>query len=158
MNYKIELSSEEVPKKWYNINADLPCELPMPKNSEGRNQIEFNSLEDLVPKDHLLRKIENALDFNFIYDEVAELYSAIGRPSIDPVVLVKIVLIQYLFGISSMRQTIKEIEVNIAYRWFLGYSISEAIPHFSTFSKNYERRFKDSDLFAKIFARILEKA
>ena len=128
------------------------------KSNEGRNQIEFNSLEDLVPKDHLLRKIENALDFNFIYDEVAELYSAIGRPSIDPVVLVKIVLIQYLFGISSMRQTIKEIEVNIAYRWFLGYSISEAIPHFSTFSKNYERRFKDSDLFAKIFARILEKA
>lgn len=128
------------------------------KSNEGRVQVEFNSLEDLVPKDHLLRKIENALDFNFIYDEVAELYSAIGRPSIDPVVLIKIVLIQYLFGISSMRQTIKEIEVNIAYRWFLGYSISEAIPHFSTFSKNYERRFKNSELFSKIFIKILERA
>ena len=128
------------------------------KTNEGRHQIEFNSLEDLVPKDHLLRKVENAIDFNFIYDEVAELYSAIGRPSIDPVVLIKIVLIQYLFGISSMRQTIREIEVNIAYRWFLGYSISEAIPHFSTFSKNYERRFKDTDLFSKIFIRILEIA
>lgn len=128
------------------------------KSNEGRVQVEFNSLEDLVPKDHLLRKIENALDFNFIYDEVAELYSAIGRPSIDPVVLIKIVLIQYLFGISSMRQTIKEIEVNIAYRWFLGYSISEAIPHFSIFSKNYERRFKNSELFSKIFIKILERA
>ena len=128
------------------------------KTNEGRHQIEFNSLEDLVPKDHLLRKVENAIDFNFIYDEVAELYSAIGRPSIDPVVLIKIVLIQYLFGISSMRQTIREIEVNIAYRWFLGYSISEAIPHFSTFSKNYERRFKDTDLFSKIFIKILEIA
>jgi transposase len=128
------------------------------KNNEGRHQVEFNSLEDLVPKDHLLRKVENVLDFNFIYDEVAELYSAIGRPSIDPVVLIKIVLIQYLFGISSMRQTIKEIQVNIAYRWFLGYSISEAIPHFSTFSKNYERRFKGTDLFTKIFIRILEIA
>lgn len=128
------------------------------KSNEGRVQVEFNSLEDLVPKNHLLRKIESALDFNFIYDEVAELYSAIGRPSIDPVVLIKIVLIQYLFGISSMRQTIREIQVNIAYRWFLGYSISEAIPHFSTFSKNYERRFKDSELFSKIFIKILEKA
>ena len=59
-----------------------------------------------MPKDHLLRKIENALDFNFIYDEAVELYSDIERPSIDPVILVKIVLIQYLFGISSMRQTI----------------------------------------------------
>ena len=128
------------------------------KSNEGRNQVEFNSLEDLVPQDHLLRKIENALDFNFIYDEVAELYSAVGRPSVDPVVLIKIVLIQYLFGISSMRQTIKEIQVNIAYRWFLGYSISEAIPHFSTFSKNYERRFKDSNLFTNIFTKILEVA
>lgn len=128
------------------------------KTNEGRHQIEFNSLEDLVPKDHLLRKVENAIDFNFIYDEVAELYSAIGRPSIDPVVLIKIVLIQYLFGISSMRQTIREIEVNIAYRWFLGYSISEAIPHFSTFSKNYERRFKDTDLFEVIFKKILAQA
>lgn len=128
------------------------------KSNEGRIQVEFNSLEDLVLKDHLLRKIENTLDFNFIYDLVAELYYAIGRPSIDPVVLVKIVLIQYLFGISSMRQTIREIEVNIAYRWFLGYSISKVIPHFSTFSKNYERRFKDSELFSKIFIKILKKA
>lgn len=58
----------------------------------------------------------------------------------------------------SMRQTIREIEVNLAYRWFLGYSISEKIPHFSTFNKNYERRFKNTNLFNKIFVRILEIA
>lgn len=128
------------------------------RGKELRTQIEFNSLEDLVPKDHLLRKVDQAIDFNFIYNEVSELYSDFGRPSIDPVVLIKIVLIQYLFGIPSMRQTIKEIQVNVAYRWFIGYSISEPIPHFSTFSKNYERRFGETDLFTKIFTEILKIA
>ena len=128
------------------------------KDTENRFQIEFNSIDALVPKNHLVRKIDAAIDFNFIYDEVAELYSASGAPSIDPVVLIKIVMIQYLFGIPSMRQTIREIEVNIAYRWFLGYSFNEKIPHFSTFNKNYERRFKNTDLFTKIFTKILEEA
>ena len=128
------------------------------KIDDSRKQVEFNSLEDLVPRDHLLRKVDKAINFDFIYDEVKHLYSDIGRPSVDPVVLIKIVLIQYLFGIPSMRQTIAEIQVNIAYRWFMGYSISESIPHFSTFSKNYSRRFKDSDVFSTIFAKILEIA
>ena len=104
-------------------------------------------LDGLVPENHLVRKIENTIDFSFIYDKVKDLYSPLGAPSIDPVVLIKIVLIQYLFGIPSMRQTIREIEVNVAYRWFLGYSLTEKIPHFSTFNKNYERRFKNTDLF-----------
>lgn len=128
------------------------------RGKELRSQLEFNSLEELVPKDHLLRKTDKTVDFNFIYDEVAELYSDFGRPSIDPVVLIKIVLIQYLFGIPSMRQTIREIQVNIAYRWFLGYSMSEKIPHFSTFNKNYERRFKNTEVFTNIFVKILEIA
>lgn len=128
------------------------------RDLDNRLQIEFNSVDALVPKDHLVRKIDKAIDFNFIYDEVAELYSASGAPSIDPVVLIKIVLIQYLFGIPSMRQTIREIEVNIAYRWFIGYSFTEKIPHFSTFNKNYERRFKDTNLFNNIFTKILEEA
>ena len=87
-------------------------------------------IDDLVPKDHILRDIDKAIDFSFIYDEVKELYCRDnGRPSIDPVVLFKIVMIQYTFGIRSMRQTIKEIEVNMAYRWFLGYDMIEKIPH-----------------------------
>lgn len=80
-----------------------------------------------------------------------------GRPSMDPVTLIKIPFIQYLYGIKSMRQTIKDIEVNAAYRWFLGIDFTDAVPHFTTFGKNYTRRFKDTDLFEQIFQRILEE-
>ena len=101
------------------------------------------SIEQLVPQDHILRKIDAAIDFDFIYDLVEERYCPDnGRPSIDPVVLIKIAVIQYMFGIKSMRQTIKEIEVNIAYRWFLGLDFYDKVPHFSTFGKNYKRRFE----------------
>jgi len=128
-------------------------------NYEGRFQVSVHSLDELVPKNHLVRKIENAIDFSFIYDLVRDKYSAeTGRPSVDPVVLIKIVLIQYLFGIRSMRQTIREIETNVAYRWFLGYDFAQPIPHFTTFGKNYVRRFRDTDVFESIFARILEEA
>jgi len=126
---------------------------------EKIKQVEMVCIEDLVPKNHLLRDIDKALDFSFIYDLVRDLYCEDnGRPSIDPVVLFKIVLIQYTFGIRSMRQTIKEIEVNMAYRWFLGYSMTEAIPHFTTFGKNYSRRFVGTDIFEQIFERILMEA
>lgn len=126
---------------------------------DGRTQVSFVSLDELVPKDHLVRKIDKAMDFNFIYDLVQDLYCEDnGRPSIDPVVLIKIALIQCIFGIRSMRQTIKEIETNNAYRWFIGYDFTQPIPHFSTLGKNYVRRFRDTDIFEKIFIRILEEA
>ncbi|WP_144526358.1 IS1182 family transposase, partial [Bacillus pumilus] len=129
------------------------------REEERRNQLEVVALDELVPQDHLVRKIDQAIDFDFIYDLVKDHYSSDnGRPSVDPVVLIKMVLIQYLFGIRSMRQTIKEIETNVAYRWFIGYGFSEKIPHFSTFGKNYVRRFHDTDLFEQIFYRILREA
>lgn len=116
-------------------------------------------IEDLVPQDHLLRKIENAIDFGFVYDEVKGLYSSDnGRPSIDPVCLVKLCVINYLYGYNSMRRTIRECEVNMAYRWFIGYGIEEKVPHFSTFGKNYMRRFEGTDIFEKIFTRVLDEA
>ena len=127
-------------------------------NKNERNQMEFISLETLVPENHLVRKIDAAMDFSFIYDVVQDLYKPYGRESIDPVVLVKIPLIQYLFGIPSMRRTIEEIEVNFAYRWFLGYGLNEKIPHFSTFGKNYSRRFQNSTIFEDIFTEILKEA
>jgi len=124
-----------------------------------RSQIEMLCLDQLVPEDHLVRKLEAAIDFNFIYDLVSDKYSMdIGRPSIDPVVLFKIVFIQYIFGIKSMRQTIAEIQTNVAYRWFIKYGLNEQIPHFTTIGKNYVRRFKDTDIFEKIFVKILEEA
>lgn len=79
---------------------------------ERQGQTHIINIEDLVPKDHILREIDAAIDFNFIYDEVKGMYSDfdVGRPGIDPVSLFKIVMVQYIFGIRSMRQTIKEIE------------------------------------------------
>ena len=126
------------------------------KNGRKEPQMQIVSLEQLVPEDHLLRKIDAAVDFDFIYDLVEEKYSTeTGRPSIDPVTLIKIPIIQYMFGIKSMRQTIKEIEVNVAYRWFLGLDFYDKVPHFSTFGKNYKRRFEGTDLFEQIFQQIL---
>ncbi len=127
-------------------------------NPIQRDQIEMIALDELVPADHLVRKIEAAIDFSFIYDLVKDMYSEVGRPSIDPVILIKLSFIQYTFGIRSMRQTIEELKTNMAYRWFLGYGFHDKVPHFSTFGKNYERRFKNSDLFEQIFYRILKTA
>ena len=124
--------------------------------NDKKTQIQMISLDQLVPEDHLLRKIDRYIDFSFIYGLVEEKYSTeTGRPSIDPVVLIKIAIIQFMFGIKSMRQTIKEIEVNVAYRWFLGLDFYDKVPHFSTFGKNYKRRFEGTDLFEQIFMEIL---
>ena len=120
-----------------------------------REQIQMFCMDDMVPSDHLLRIIDKAINWNFIYDLVEDKYShETGRPSLDPVMLIKIPLIQYLYGIKSMRQTVKDIEVNVAYRWFLGLGMYDDVPHFSTFGKNYTRRFKDTDLFEQIFSHI----
>ena len=114
------------------------------------------TLEQLVPQDHLVRKIDAVVDVDFIYRAVEKLYSEnLGRPSIDPVLLIKMALLQYVFGIPSMRRTIKEIETNVAYRWFLGLGLDEKVPHFSTFGKNYIRRFQDTDVFETIFYHVL---
>ncbi len=128
------------------------------QKEKARTQIAFVCTDDLVPQDHLLRIIDKAIDWSFIYDLVRDKYSPDqGRPSIDPVTLIKIPLIQYLYGIKSMRQTIKEIEVNVAFRWFLGLEFYDKVPHFSTFGKNYSRRFEGTDLFEQIFKHILEE-
>ena len=128
------------------------------KYSGNRDQIEFVSLEDLVPENHLLRQIDAAVNFNKIYEFVEDLYCEDnGRPSIDPVVLFKIVLIQHVFGIPSLRRTIEEINVNIAYRWFIGYSLHEQIPHFATVSYNFKHRFNNSTV-EYVFRWILKEA
>ena len=126
--------------------------------AKSREQVQFVSLDDLVPKDHLVRKLENAIDWSFIYELVEETYSTDnGRPSLDPVTLIKLPILQYMFGIRSMRQTVREVEVNNAYRWFLGLDLQDPVPHFSTLGKNYTRRFKDTDLFEQIIQRILSE-
>jgi len=115
------------------------------------------TIEDLVPQSHFLRKVDRLLNFGFIYDEVCDLYSPRGRPSIDPVILIKTLLVGYLYGIDSERQLEMEIQVNIAYRWFLGLDLDEKIPNHSTMSQNRRRRFNGTELFRKLFERVLSE-
>ena len=112
------------------------------KETEQRQTIEMLCTDMLVPKGHLLRKIDAAVNFARIYELVEDLYCEDnGRPSCDPVVLFKLVLIQHLFGIRSLRQTMRDAEVNVAYRWFLGYAMSQQLPHFATISYAFRHRF-----------------
>ena len=127
------------------------------KERKNRDQIEIFSIEEFVPTEHLLRKIDSAIDFSHIYDIVEELYCADnGRPSIDPVVIFKMVLIQHLYGLPSLRRTVEEIKMNVAYRWFLGYLMNEQIPHFSTISYNFKHRYTEETI-EKIFYWILKE-
>ena len=128
-------------------------------NKNIQSEILMTTMEELVPEDSLFRKVDKYIDFTFIYDEVKDLYcNDNGRPSIDPVVLFKIVFIQAIDGLKSMRQTCKKIKVDAEYRWFLGIPFGQDTPHFSTFSKNYERRFQGTDIFENIFVNIVNQA
>ncbi|QKJ15447.1 IS1182 family transposase [Yersinia kristensenii] len=127
--------------------------------SPQQYQLEMVTLEELVPKDHLVRKVDAAIDFEFIRDAVAHLYCHDnGRPAIDPVVLFKMMLLGYLFGIPSERRLVKEIEVNVAYRWFLRMGLTDKIPDASTLSQNRIRRFNGTDIFQQVFDNIVEQA
>ncbi len=127
-------------------------------NQDRRGDVVMVDVEQLVPKEHLLRKIERVMEYDWLYERLSPYYChEIGRDGIDPVVLVKMVLIQHLFGIPSLRQTHREIEVNVAYRWFLGYSLMDKIPHFATVSYAFCRRFPP-ELACEIFERILNLA
>ncbi|GHV44753.1 hypothetical protein FACS189492_1560 [Clostridia bacterium] len=108
-----------------------------------------------MPRDHLLRKIERAVDFEEI-DAMTAPYDCEdnGRPAVDPVVLVKMVRIQHLFGIRSLRQTVEEIKVNLAYRWFLGCGIDTPIPHFTTVIYAFATRFS-SELTEQILRNLI---
>ncbi len=108
------------------------------KGNDRRNRGEIIYIDDLVPKDRLLRKIDVAVDFTKIYEIVEALYCKNNdRPSTDPVVQFKTAMIQHLYGITSLRRTAEKISLNIAYRWFLGYSLSEKTPHFTTLNNNF---------------------
>lgn len=127
------------------------------KHITGRNSPEICTIEDLVPAHHIVRAVDASVDWGRIYDSVEALYNAdIGRPGVDPVVLIKIVLIQHIFRLRSLRQTVSEIEINLAYRWFIGYSLLEKIPHFSTVSANFVHRIK-GELFDSIFADVIDE-
>jgi len=131
----------------------------LPKNKDTQSSLEFVSIEELVPEEHLLRKVDRAIDFEFIRDRVKELYCLDnGRPAIDPVVLFKMLVIGYLFGIRSERQLVRDIEVNMAYRWFLGLGLRDTVPDASTISQNRRRRFTESTIYQEVFDEIVLQA
>ena len=129
------------------------------RERDGRREVAVTDIEALVPENHLVRKIEKVMDYEWIYERVAPYYSAAKnvRPGTDPVVLVKMVLLQHLFGIPSLRQTYQRACDTISYRWFLGYGLLDKLPHFATVSYAFCRRFPE-ELATEIFEHILNKA
>lgn len=129
------------------------------ENENPQLQYELVCMEALVPKDHLLRQIQAHIDFSFITEKVKDLYHpSQGRPPIHPVRLFKMLLIGYLFDVRSERRLEKEIEVNIAYRWFLGLSFEDSVPHHSTISWNRQHRFKGTTVFQDVFDEVVRLA
>lgn len=127
---------------------------------QGRKEIEPQlfyqvSLEQMVPEDHLVRRLAEALDLNWVRSATAAYYSHTGRPSLDPVVIAKLLLLGYLYDIGSERQLMREVQVNLAYRWYLGYDLDEAIPDHSDLSKA-RRRFGLA-FFEQLFGAILAR-
>jgi len=112
-------------------------------------------LEDQIPETHLLRLIEKHISFAFVRERLKDSYSETGRPSIDPELLLRILLIGYLYGITSERKLVEELRMHLAWRWFTGLGFDQEIPHHSTFSKNRHGRFQESKLFEQLFEEIV---
>ncbi|MGI9071985.1 MAG: transposase [Bryobacteraceae bacterium] len=114
-------------------------------------------IEDHIPEDHLLRLVDRHIDFAFVRETLKESYSHTGRPSIDPEVLLRILLIGYLYGITSERRLVEDVGMHLAYRWFTGLGFDQEVPHHSTFSKNRHGRFQESPLFLELLERIVQQ-
>jgi transposase len=114
-------------------------------------------LEDQIPDDHLLKRLDRRLDFGFVRERLRDTYSAIGRPSIDPKVLLRFLLVGYLYGITSERRLMEEVRMHLAYRWFSRLGFEREIPDHSTFSKNRHGRFRGVGIFVEIFEEIVRR-
>jgi transposase len=115
------------------------------------------SLENHVPEGHLLRRIDALMDFSDVRVHLAPFYSAIGRPSIDPELMIRMLVVGYCFGIRSERRLCEEVHLNLAYRWFCRLGLRSAIPDHSTFSKNRHGRFRESGLLRHVFEMVLRR-
>ena len=124
-------------------------------NEQGPLFYEF-CLDEAVPDDHLVRKIDAVLDLSWVYAELAPHYPALGRPSIDPVLMIRMLIIGYAFGLRSERLLCREVQVNFAYRWFCKLGIEHKIPDHSAFSRARNERFRDSGIFRRVFERVVE--
>ncbi len=126
------------------------------EKDQGQFFYAFN-LDDHIPKDHLLRSIDHFLDLSGLHDYLAPFYSHTGRPSIDPELMMRMLIVGYCYGIRSERQLCEEVKLNLAYRWFCRLSIEDSVPEHSTFSKNRHGRFRDADALRFVFEQVLER-
>src|SRR5215469_14791893 len=113
-------------------------------------------LDEAVPDDHPVREIAAVLDLSWVHAELAPYYPQLGRPSIDPVLMIRMLIIGYVFAIRSERALCRDVQVNLAYRWFCGLSIEDKIPDHSAFSRARHERFRDSDMFRRVFERVVK--
>jgi transposase len=125
------------------------------KSDQGQLFYEFH-LSDAVPEDHLVRKIDTALDLSWLRSELAPHYSSMGRPTIDPELMIRMLIVGYVFAIRSERLICREVQVNLAYRWFCKLGIEDAIPDHSAFSRARNERFREGDVFRRVFERVVE--
>ncbi len=114
-------------------------------------------LEDVVPADHLLRRIDAVLDLSWLRDELAPFYSHTGCPSVDPELMIRMLLVGYCYSIRSERRLCSEVEVNLAYRWFCRLGLEDRVPHHSTFSVNRHGRFRESDVLRQVFESVVRR-
>jgi len=140
---------------WISILGGLL--IMMGHHSRSESLFYYFRLEDQVPENHLLRLIDKHISFEFVRQQLKASYSETGRPSIDPELLLRILLIGYLYGITSERKLVEELRMHLAWRWFTGLGFDEEIPHHSTFSKNRHGRFQESKLFEELFEQILRQ-
>ena len=130
----------------------------MGQGSGGQKQLFYSfNLEDHVPTDHLLRGIDRCLDLGELRGHLAPFYSHTGRPSVDPELMVRMLIVGYSFGIRSERRLCEEVHLNLAYRWFCRLGLEDAVPDHSTFSKNRHGRFRESEAFRQVFESVVER-
>ncbi len=141
--------------RWISIFGGLLIMMGQHDRSEAL--FYYFRLEDQVPETHLLRLIDRHVSFAFVRERLRDSYSENGRPSIDPELLLRILLIGYLYGITSERKLVEELRMHLAWRWFTGLGFDQEIPHHSTFSKNRHGRFEESKLFEQLFERIVKQ-
>jgi transposase len=128
----------------------------MGRRNQDQGQLFYAfDLDAAVPDDHLVREIAAVLDLSWVHNELAPHYSSIGRPSIDPVLMIRMLIVGYVFAIRSERALCREVQVNLAYRWFCGLGIEDKVPDHSAFSRARNERFRDSDIFRRVFERIV---
>src|SRR5579859_2670182 len=131
--------------------------LMMGHQARGESLFYYFRLEDQVPENHLLRLIDRHVNFEFIRAKLKDRYSDAGRPSIDPELLLRMLLVGYLYGVTSERKLVEELRMHLAWRWFTGLGFDQEIPHHSTFSKNRHGRFQQSKLFEQLFEQIVRQ-